>query len=291
VALRVDPRSGQVQVDGAASDPIPHILAGIPLKVRDIRVHADRPDFTLNPTSCELFSVPAQLWGGGADVFSPADDAPVSLSERFQAANCAKLGFKPRLALRLRGGTERGAHPALRSVFRPRPKDANLSDLVLRLPRSAFLEQAHIRTICTRLQFAADSCPAGAVYGHAAAFTPLLDQPLKGPVYLRSSNHDLPDLVIGLHGLVDVEAVARIDSVKGGIRATFSDLPDAPIAKVTVEMQGGRKGLIVNSRDLCAKRSRALAKLSAHNGRRRNLRPLIRVSCAKQRRGSGQARR
>ncbi len=60
--------------------------------------------------------------------------------------------------------------------------------MVLRLPRSAFLDQAHIRTICTRVQFATDNCPAGAVYGQAKAFTPLLEQPLEGPVILRSSD-------------------------------------------------------------------------------------------------------
>ena len=45
------------------------------------------------------------------------------------------------------------------------------------------------RTICTRVQFAADECPKKSVYGHARAFTPLLGKPLEGPVYLRSSNN------------------------------------------------------------------------------------------------------
>ena len=42
-AIRVDPRSAQVSIDSAASDPIPHILAGIPLHLRDIRVFVERP--------------------------------------------------------------------------------------------------------------------------------------------------------------------------------------------------------------------------------------------------------
>jgi hypothetical protein len=189
--------------------------------------------------------------------------------------------FKPRLNLKLRGGAKRGAHPALRSVYRPRPGDANLEDLVLRLPRSAFLDQGHIRTICTRVQFAADNCPAAAIYGQARAFTPLLANPLEGPVYLRSSDNKLPDLVIDLHGLVDVEAVARIDSLKGGIRATFSGVPDAPVEKVVVKMQGGKKGLIVNSTNLCARKSRARVVASAHNGRRATLRPLVRARCGR----------
>jgi hypothetical protein len=273
-ALFIDPRTAQVRVDGEASDPIPHILAGIPLRVRDIRVYVDRPNFTLNPTSCAPSQVAAQLWG---------EAQPASIAARFQATNCAALSFKPNLALSLKGGTKRGGHPALTSTYTPRAGDANLSQLVVRLPRSAFLDQAHIRTICTRVQFAADACPAAAIYGHATATTPLLDQPLEGPVYLRSSDHNLPDFVADLHGLVDFEAVARIDSIKGGIRATFEGLPDAPITKVVVQMQGAKKGLIVNSRDLCVHKSHANIQMSGHNGRHHTSKPLMRASCGKAR--------
>lgn len=283
-ALRIHPRSGVVTVDGESSDPIPHILAGIPLTVRDIRVYVDRPDFTLNPTSCEPFATDVTLWSGGNDVFGAQDDSPHGASSRFQAADCAALGFKPRLSLSLKGGTKRAGHPALRGVFSPRPGDANMSGLVLRLPRSAFLDQAHIKTICTRVQFAANGgngggCPKGSVYGRVKAWTPILEQPLEGPVYLRSSNHNLPDFVAALHGLVDVEAVARIDSVNGGIRATFTEVPDAPLSKVVVDMPGGKKGLIVNSRDLCVKpkQNKANATYSAHNGRGAKGKPVVRA--------------
>jgi hypothetical protein len=285
VGLDVDPVTGEGKIDGSASDPIPHILAGIPLRLKDVQVSVDRPRFILNPTSCRELDTNAQIWGGGTDPFSLADDTPVARKERFQAANCAALGFKPRLSIALKGGTSRGAHPALRSVYRPRPGDANLASLVLRLPRSAFLEQAHIRTICTRVQFAADKCPKGAVYGHVRATTPLLEEPLKGPAYLRSSNNELPDLVFDLHGLVDIEVSARIDSVGGGIRATFPNVPDAPISKVVVSMQGAKKGLIVNSTDLCGGTNRAKAKLRAQSGRKRGLRPVVRA------RGCGKGRK
>ncbi len=288
IALRFNPRSGQAEVDGSASDPIPHILRGIPLKVRDIRVHIDRPGWTFNPTSCAPLATKATAWGGGSDVFSVIDDSPFALSARFQAADCASLGFKPKLALALKGGTKRGGHPALKGTYKPRKGDANLKGLVLRLPRSAFLDQAHIRTICTRVQYAANGgngagCPAKSVYGKARAITPLLDEPLEGPVYLRSSNHNLPDFVASLHGIVDVEAVARIDSKNGGIRATFTELPDAPITKVVVDMQGGAKGLIVNSTDLCAATHKADAQLEGHNGRRSAIGPVVGAQCGKKR--------
>jgi hypothetical protein len=279
VALRVNPISAAVEVDGAASDPIPHILQGIPLKVRELRVLTDRPSFTLNPTSCDPSQVKGAIWGSFLNVLSPIDDRPVGVQDRYQAANCARLGFKPRLAMRLKGGTDRGDHPALRAVLRPRPGDANLERAVVRLPRSAFLDQGHIRTICTRVQFAAEACPPGAIYGTVRAFTPLLSEPLQGPVYLRSSDNELPDLVLDLHGIVEIEASARIDSIRGGIRTTFAAIPDAPVSKVVFDLQGGKKGLIVNSRDLCGSPSRANVRLDGHNGARRALRPPLRAKC------------
>jgi hypothetical protein len=294
-ALVVDPRTGQVSADGAQSDPIPHILQGIPLAVRDIQVHIDRPSFTYNPTSCDPFATAASIWGGGSQPFSTADDAPAQKSARFQAASCQSLGFKPRLGLSLRGATHRGAFPALRLVYRPRPADANLSRLALRFPRSEFIEQGHFRTICTRVQFAAGEgngaqCPAGSVYGRARVFTPILGEPLSGPVFLRSSDNNLPDVVLALQGPpsleVKLEVPTRIDSIRGGLRAIAGATPDAPVSKVIVEMQGGQKGLFVNSRELCRQKNRASARLTAHSAKRLALKPVVRAQCAKGRRGA-----
>ncbi|MET0307057.1 MAG: hypothetical protein ABW196_12645 [Solirubrobacterales bacterium] len=282
LGLDLNPKTAQVEVDGAASDPIPHILKGIVLKLRDLQVYVDRPNFTLNPTSCDESSVKATLFGSYLDVFNPADDVPVDLATRYQAANCASLGFKPKLDFKLKGGTKRGGHPGLTATYTPRKGDANVKGLVVRLPRSAFLDQGHIRTICTRVQFAADACPKGAQYGFIKAFTPLLDEPLAGPVYLRSSSHKLPDLVFDLHGLVDVEVATRIDSFKGGIRAKVESAPDAPLSKVVLQMQGAKKGLIVNSRNLCGTTARADVQISAHNGKEHSVKPVMRaVGCGK----------
>jgi hypothetical protein len=290
-ALTLNPLTAEVEVDGAASDPLPHILAGIPLNVRDVRVYADRPEFTLNPTSCEVLSARATLWGGGTALF-PTSESPVGLGSRFQAADCASLGFKPKLAIKLKGGTKRGSHPALKAVVTPRPGDANFSRALVTLPHSAFLAQAHIRTICTRVQFNANGgngagCPAASVYGRARAWSPLLEEALEGPVYLRSSNHNLPDLVVALHGLVDIDLAARIDSVNGGIRSTFEGIPDAPVSRFVLEMQGARKGLIVNSTDICRGTHRANAELGGQNGKLDRIEPLVGASCPKKHKAKG----
>jgi hypothetical protein len=287
-ALTLNPVTAEVEVDGANSDPIPHILKGIVLKVRDLRVNVDRPDFIVNPTSCDESSARATLFGAYRDVFSSLDDVPVSLSARYQAASCASLPFEPLLKIQLKGGTKRGDHPALKAVVNARPQDANIGGAVVTLPPSAFLDQSHIRTICTRVQYVANGgsgggCPKAAQYGYARAWTPLLDEPVEGPVYLRSSDHNLPDLVAALHGIVNVDVVGRIDSFKGGIRSSFETLPDAPVSRFVLTMQGGKKGLVVNSRNLCfeSQRNRAIANFTGQNGTPKDFKPLMRAQCGK----------
>jgi hypothetical protein len=282
VALDINAATAQVH---AVTDPIPKLLEGIPLDVRSAALKLDRPNFTLNPTSCDPMAIvgnAATFAGGLAALHTP-----------FQVGGCSALGFKPKLELSLKGGgTKRGGHPAFNATYRPRTGDANAKDLVVRLPRSAFLDQAHIRTICTRVQFAARSCPAGAQYGFVKAWTPLLDNPLEGPVWLRSSSHKLPDLVFDLHGQIDVEVASRIDSVNGGIRARIESAPDAPLTKVLLHMQGAKKGLIVNSRDICQGSNRADVELDAQNGKFYDLRPQLKAKCGKQgRRGHGGRRK
>ncbi len=56
-ALRINPTTAQVEVDSTGSDPIPHIIDGIVVHVRDIRAYIDRPGFILNPTSCAAMSI------------------------------------------------------------------------------------------------------------------------------------------------------------------------------------------------------------------------------------------
>lgn len=274
-ALKVDPVTAEVSTDGTSSDPIPHILQGIVVHARDIRIIVDRKAFVLNPTSCERMTASASVSGL----------SPVDVSSPFQAADCASLGFKPKLALSLSGGTKRAAHPRLKAVLTARKGDANIREAVVALPHSEFLEQGHIRTICTRVQFNAgggngEQCPKGSVYGRVKAVTPLLDEPLTGPVYLRSSNHPLPDLVAALHsGKVDINLAGRIDSVNGGIRNSFEAVPDAPVTKFTLEMQGGKKGLLVNSTNICRGKHRATATFTGQNGKRLQARPLLKAKC------------
>ncbi len=282
-AIRVDRRTGQVSIDATGTDPIPHIIDGIPVHLRDVRAYIDRPRVTINPTSCAPKSLSSNLNGAGLRLADIGDDTLATATVPFQAFNCGALGFRPRLSMRLLGATKRGAHPSLRAVVRPRPGDANIARAAVTLPPSLFLDQESIETICTRVQFAAGACPRGSIYGHARAFTPLLDVPLEGPVYLRSSDNPLPDVVFALRGRgFEIDLVGRIDSVRGGIRGRFDVIPDAPVTKFVLRMRGGKRGILVNSaRDLCQDSPLGNARLLGHNDRGWAWQPVVRASCGK----------
>jgi hypothetical protein len=163
--------------------------------------------------------------------------------------------------------------------------NANLAAISVALPHSEFLAQEHIRTVCTRVQFAADACPPEAIYGTATVTTPLLDYPLSGPVYLRSSDNLLPDLVPDLRGPagqpIKLEAAGRTDSIHGGIRNSFDFVPDAAFTKLVLQLEGGKKGLLVNSRDICKQVNKATVKYAAHNGLSVEAHPVLKADCPK----------
>jgi hypothetical protein len=287
IALHVDKVSGQVTT---ISDPLPQIFEGIPLRTRSIQVSLDRPGFTLNPTNCEPLSVDSSLSG---------DEGGKARGRlHYQVANCSDLPYGPKLTLRLTGGLGRRGHPAIHAVLRTAEGEANTRRVSVTLPKGEFLDNANVGTICTRVDFARDSCPPSAVIGNVKVKTPILDQPLTGSVYLRSSRHELPDMALDIEGQIDVEAVARIESIDGRLRTTFETVPDVPLGTVVLNLKGGSKGLLQNSDDLCGTSKRAKAKFTGQNGNRFNRNIRLSLACAEAKRnrrdhrqGSAPARR
>jgi hypothetical protein len=278
-ALYVDPDTTQVR---AVSDPFPTILHGVILRVRDVRLRVDRPNTTINPTSCAPKSVNGAITGVGGSLLSTADDSLFTASSPFQVAGCSDLPFKPKLDLRLFGGTHRGSHPKLKATVQFPPGGANTAAASVALPHSEFLDQGHIGTVCTRVQFAAEACPQASIYGTVSAKTPLLDEELHGNIYLRSSSHQLPDLVAAFRGgRINANLVGRIDSVNGGIRNTFEFVPDVPVTSASFNFFGGSKGLLVNSRDICKSPARATAKFTGQNGAQLTSHPQLKSACGK----------
>jgi len=277
VALNVNPATAQVN---AVSDAIPDVFGGAKLDIRLIDVNVDRPQFMLNPTNCAAQATSGTIEGGGSGQ-SPLSSYAVSAP--YQATECNKLAFKPKLFTRLFGPTKRAKNPRIRAILEARNGDANVTRTALTLPHSLFLDQSHIRTICTRPQLASQTCPKGAVYGQAEAKSPLLDKKLKGPVYLVASDDPLPNLVADLRGQVRIQLRGVISSKRGGLKTVFPETPDVPVKKFILNMKGGNKSLIVNSENLCAKQQKAVLNIKAQNGKKvKNNKYGLRVSnCGK----------
>jgi hypothetical protein len=268
-ALNVDPETAEVH---AVSDPIPDVFGGVKLDIRQIRLFVERPNFTINPTTCrEPLPIRTTVFGGGGNPADPNAWQARSRTDRLQFRQCRKLRFKPKFHARIFGGenqTKRARNPKFRAIFNARYGDANLRRAAFILPQATILDQSHIKTICTRVQLAARQCPKNAVYGHARATSPLLDKPLKGPVYLTSSDNQLPDLLVDLRGQVPIRLRGVISSERGRLKTVFRKTPDVAVNKFILTMKGGNRGLLINSRDLCARQTSGFLNLLAQNSRR-----------------------
>ncbi|HET7590835.1 MAG TPA: hypothetical protein VFK14_11725 [Solirubrobacterales bacterium] len=259
--LYLDARTGQIT---ARSDQLPSVLDGVPLDVRSIVVEINRSDLILNPTSCEPMELDGKAVSTAGTVAGLRDD--------FQVGGCDALPFKPRLSLRFRGAVGRNGHPALRAVLRTDPEGAALAGAAFVLPPGELLDLRHLRSLCpTRLS--AERCPRSSRLGRLHLESPLLEDPLEGPVYLRLPRHRLPTLTAALRS-------GQLRFLLGGstfhahrhLGIRLRSLPDIPLSKAVLSLAGGRQGIFVNSRALCSGVGVAGVSLTAHSGKHRHFR-------------------
>lgn len=298
-AIHTDPKTARVSV---RSDRLPHILEGIPLDVRDVRVDVDRDRFTLNPTSCAPTAV------GGA--IHSQDGTTAQRSARFQVGDCNALGFAPKLAMRLlgKGRTRTGAHPGLRAVMTQGEGQANVGRAQVTLPKSVVLDPRnsnHPKLLCGYDEGLAANCPASSVIGEATAYTPLLNRPLTGPVHLvqgiklgPSGNRirTTPTLLVKLSGDVDIHLRAQTTVKRDRLVTTFPEVPDAPVSRFSMRVHGGSKGILVVTRtakakiDICRSNQIADVETDGQNGKQRDFRARVATPCPKKRPGSPRGR-
>jgi hypothetical protein len=289
-ALHVDETTAQIH---AVSDPLPTILHGLPLDVRSVSLQMNRPNFTVNPTSCEAKQVAGSETSTLGAVAQPTTP--------FQVGACAALAFKPTLKLFFSGKTKRTGNPALKAVLtQPKGDNANIARTSVVLPKGMLIAEAHVSNPCTRVVFNStavpgEACPPKSVLGHAKVWTPLLEKPEEGPVYFRSNGgeRELPDLVVALRGQIPVQLVGFIDSIgkKGAevrrVRTRFQSVPDAPISRFELKLSGGKKGLLENSTNLCKSKQVSTLQLTGQNGKAYDTEPAVQVSCGNEKTKGG----
>jgi hypothetical protein len=258
------------------SDPLPTILQGIPLDVRDVRVEIDRPHFIVNPTNCaekRVFGTIASVAGAVSHV-----------SSRFQVGGCAELPFAPKMTLTVgsRGHTRSGGSTPFTTTLTQTPGQANLRAVSVTLPTTLNALLPVLNRACTQAQFAAGHC-AGARAGSAVAVTPLLRDPLRGSAYfVHNPKRLLPDLVVALRGQVDIDLVGKVgvNPRTNQLTTRFDTIPDTAIEKFTLRLLAGANDPLGTTTNLCSARAkRATASLSfrAQNGKTLNVRQRLRV--------------
>jgi hypothetical protein len=273
VALHVDPLDAHVFAD---SETVPQIIGGIPLRMRSIQVNIDKPNFMIDPTNCDPHAIASQ---GIGDQGTLAD-----FSSPFQAVNCATLPFKPKMTVRALGSrknTRRSINPSLQFDLTTRPGDANIKSIAVTLSDAFEIDQGHLGNICSEKELAATQCAGRQPIGTATTTTPLLDQPLAGPVYAVSGSGGLPRLAFLLGGQVNLLPRADTETVHGRLQTTVPVVPDAPIGHFHLVVFGGKHGYLVNTRDLCTHRPLTQISFTGQNGKSRTQKVRLKAPCGR----------
>ena len=242
---------------------MPEIIGGIPIRMREIEVNINRPNFMINPTNCAPLSVGSEGIGD--------QGTAVAFSSYFHAVNCFSLGFTPKLTVTQLGGrkaTQRAKQPSLQFDLKTTPGDANLKSVALTLPKSIHIDQAHLGNLCDRSELASDQCKGKAAIGTVIDETPLLEKPLEGLAYAVSGFSVLPHVVFILGGQVTVMPEGISTTVSGGrLRTVIPVIPDVPIGHFRLTLFGGSRGYLENTESLCGSPQVSAVEIDAQSGK------------------------
>lgn len=268
--IYVDRTDAHVSV---VSDPLPTIIDGFPLRLRQVQLAVDRPNFMFNPTSCKQKSI----FGAFAAVGGATSDQ----SAAFQLGGCGDLSLKQKLALSFTGANSMkvGAYPGVEAKMTSASGGANLSNVQVKLPLSVALEPDHANALCEPEQRARLACPKQSIIG-SARLVSVLPDPLTGPVYFvhgtrkspsgRTIN-TLPKLWIPLSAdgvTIDLNADSDVDSINRLV-TTFHDIPDAPFSSFDLKINGGKHGILVvtgTNKGICDRDTTVDVQLTGQNG-------------------------
>lgn len=270
------------------SDPLPTIVSGVPVQLQRLEVAVDKPGFMVNPTSCD----PQVVHGSLVSVVGQTAD----IDARFQVSDCASLDLEPQLGLELTGRSQlkTGGHPGLDATLKMPggPGNANLEQVEVALPLAVALDPKNARALCTPEQAAARQCPETSIVGRATADTPILDQPLSGPVYFVEGRRTtstgrtvatLPKLFVTLRGQVELDLWADSDVKDRKLVSTFAKIPDAPISSFRLQIDGGKSGILKATGTggrVCDAQQRATVTYTGQNGKRRRSNVRMTSDCA-----------
>ncbi len=270
-AIHIDPVTAQVSV---ASDLLPQILEGVPVSYRTVHVDIDRSGFMFNPTNCNPMTIAASA--------TSIKGAVANLTDRFQAADCASLAFKPAFKVSTSAKTSKANGASLNVKLIPPAEgpqtnagssrtEANLAQVKVELPKALPSRLTTLQKACIEAQFATNpaGCPPESIVGAAVAHTPLLDNPLTGPAYFVShGGKAFPQLILVLQGEgITIDLAGDTFISKAGITSsTFATIPDVPVSSFELNLPQGKYSALTANTNLCAQKLVMPTTFTAQNG-------------------------
>jgi hypothetical protein len=209
--------------------------------------------FASLPTSCK----PAQA---SIAAVSSTGAAASRTAAPFTPTGCDKVPFAPRLEATV----DSTRLPALRTVITVPRGHASTAGAAVTLPRVLAVNTPVLGDLCTLDEQAAGPCPARARVGSAEARTPLLTEPLAGPVTLAAQPGQLlPGLRMDLSGAASLTLAGSVEL--SPIRTTFAGIPDVPLERFALTFDANRT--LAARGNLCrGPEPRIVAELTGHNG-------------------------
>lgn len=227
--ILIDPHTAQITV---VSDPFPQILEGIPLEIKTIDVAIDRPNFAFNPTNCnELHSTAT---------FTSTQGATDTATSAFYASHCQNLAFHPVLTAESQAQTSKTEGASLTIHVSATPGQANIAKTDLTIPAALPSRLETLQKACLAAVFATNpaACPTQSNIGTATVQTPILNNPLTGPIYLVSyGGGEFPHTEIVLQGEGITTILDGHTDIKHQITySNFDTIPDVPFTNFTATL-------------------------------------------------------
>ena len=193
-------------------------------------------------------------------------------SSRFKATDCAALGFKPQMAMKLLGGkkvTTSSKNPGLLATLKPRTGDANIKSVKVTLTDAFQIDQRHLGNICSEKDLAANDCAGKHQVGTVTATTPLLDDTAHAVPSTRSRvpTRSCPSSPSSFTASSTPWSEATTRASATTCRPTSRASPTCRCQLFALTIDGGSGGYLVNTRDVCAATNTSLVQFTGQNGK------------------------
>jgi len=246
---------------------MPTIVGGVPLFVRSMTLRLDREGFLFNASSCTEQAISAQI--------GSIAGSSVTQNVAYLPTDCSAMAFAPVFSAKLGGDLKR---PSLTATMLPREGDSTMSSMAMTLPIGLSAGRKALASTCSKADFSAGACPAVSRVGTATAISPLIPDPMSGPVYIVGNPGELPGLNVMLHGLIDIPLTIVNSLENGQLTSTVQSIPDVPLTRFDLALDANTL-LEANVKSLCAGSRAIHAVFTGHSGSRSESSPVVDMTC------------